>query len=94
MQVLTGKDRGKTGKVIRMFPGVSRALVEKINLSKHFERRTQENQTGGIIERESPVALAKLAPQCPKCKKASRIGYSLTQDGKKRRFCKRCNEPL
>ena len=87
--VLSGKDRGKTGKVLQVWPEEGRALVERINLVKHFERRSQQNQAGGIIEREGAVALAKLAPVCPACHKPTRVGSS-GEAGKKQRICRRC----
>ena len=62
---------------------------ERINLVKHFERRSQQNQAGGIIEREGAVALAKLAPVCPACHKPTRVGSS-GEAGKKQRICRRC----
>ena len=92
--VLSGKDRGKTGKVLQVWPERERALVERINLVKHFERRTQQNQAGGIIEREGTVALAKLAVLCPKCRRGVRIGWSVSGGGSKQRICRRCKDLL
>ena len=92
--VLGGKDKGKTGKVLRVWPAAGRALVERINLVKHFERRSQQNQAGGIVEREGAIALAKLTPVCPKCQKPSRVGWRVSQTDEKRRMCRRCQEPL
>jgi large subunit ribosomal protein L24 len=91
--VLTGKDRGKKGKVLRMFPEQGKALVERINLMKHFERRQRQDQQGGIVERESPVAVAKLAVVCPRCNKPTRVGISTT-DKTRQRVCKRCQEVI
>ena len=91
--VLAGKDRGKSGKVLQVWPKRERALVERVNLVKHFERRTQENQAGGIVERESAMALAKLALMCPKCRKGSRVEWKL-RDGTKQRVCRRCHEAM
>ena len=87
--VLSGKDRGKTGKVLQVWPERGRALVERLNLAKHFERRSQQNPSGGIIEREAAIALAKLALVCPACRKPTRVGYSV-DGGKKQRICRRC----
>ena len=91
--VLSGKDKGKTGKVLRMWPDRGRALVERLNLVKHFERRSQQNQAGGVVEREGGIALSKLALVCPRCKKPVRIGWSVNGD-QKSRVCKSCNETL
>ena len=92
--VLSGKDRGKSGKVLAVWPQREQALVERLNVLKHFERRTQQNPAGGVIEREAPMALDKLTPLCPKCRKPSRVGWSLGADGSKQRICRRCQEPL
>ena len=92
--VLSGKDKGKTGKVLMVWPDRDRALVEHINLLKHFDRRTQQNQAGGVIEREGSVALSKLALVCPKCRKPSRVAWSASSDGEKQRICRKCSERL
>ena len=90
--VLSGKDKGKSGKILKVWPEDERALVERINLVKHFERRSQQNQAGGIVEREATLVLSKLALLCPKCRKPSRIGWKLSTDGGKQRICRRCQE--
>jgi large subunit ribosomal protein L24 len=91
--VLSGKDRGKTGKVLRVWPARDRALVERLNLVKHFERRSQQHPSGGVVEREGALALSKLAPVCPKCHRAARVGWSAA-GGDKQRVCRRCTEVL
>ncbi len=88
--VLTGKDKGKSGKVLQVWPEQNRALVERINLMKHFDRRTQQNQAGGIVEREVPVQLAKLTLSCSKCQRPARIAWTVSKDGAKQRVCSRC----
>ena len=77
VQVIGGKDRGKRGKVLRVFPKHENALVERLNLAKHFDRRTQTNQAGGIVEREVPLPLGKLAVVCPRCSKPTRVGMQI-----------------
>ena len=91
--VLNGKDRGKRGRILQVTSGGESAIVERINLMKHFERRSQANQAGGIIEREVPIRVDKLAIVCPRCDRPSRIGWQVSKDGK-RRVCKRCRETL
>ncbi len=93
VMVLTGKDRGKKGKVLRMLPERGSAVVERINLMKHFERRSQQNQAGGVIEREAPISAAKLALVCPRCSKPTRVGY-VVKDKAKNRVCKQCQEVI
>jgi len=92
--VLSGKDRGKTGKVLQVWPGADRALVEQVNMLKHFDRRTQQNQAGGVIARETPIQMSKLAPFCPKCRKPARVGWTVSGPGDKQRICRRCKESL
>ena len=92
--VLSGKDRGKSGKVLHVWPGEDRALIERLNLVKHFERRTQQNPSGGIVEREGAIAMSKLAPVCPRCRRAARIGWTMSADGAKQRVCRRCRDVL
>ena len=91
--ILNGRDRGKRGKILKMLTARQAALVERVNLMKHFERRTRADQPGGIVEREGPIALAKLALVCPRCNRPARVGWSLT-DGAKERMCKRCQEVI
>ncbi|MBI3011221.1 MAG: 50S ribosomal protein L24 [Candidatus Omnitrophica bacterium] len=88
--VLSGKDRGKAGKVLRVWPEEGRALVERINLVRHFERRSQQHPSGGIVEREGALAISKLAPICPTCRGPSRAGWLVSPDGGKQRICRRC----
>jgi large subunit ribosomal protein L24 len=61
---------------------------------KHFERRTQQNQAGGIIEREGALPLAKLAPVCPKCQKPARVGWTRSPSAGKQRICRTCKSSL
>jgi large subunit ribosomal protein L24 len=91
--VLSGKDKGKTGKVLQVWPDRGRALVERINLVKHFERRSQQAPAGGVVEREGSIALSKLAPWCPKCRRPSRVGWAVSASVKQR-TCRRCGDTL
>ncbi len=94
VQVLAGKDRGKQGKILAMLPKQETAVVERLNLTKHFERRSQTNQAGGILERESPIPLQKLALVCPRCNKPTRVGFSVKEGAAKQRMCKQCQEVI
>ena len=89
--VLSGKDKGKTGKVLQIWPEQERALVERVNLVTHFERRSQQSPSGGRIQREGSLAMSKLALFCPKCQKPSRVGWSVAASGEKHRVCRRCS---
>lgn len=94
VMVMTGKDRGKKGKVLQVFPEVRRALVEGINLTKRHVRPTQENPKGGFATQERPVSVANLQRICQRCNRAVRVGFQIAKDGTKQRVCKRCGEAL
>ena len=91
VRVLAGKDRGRTGRVLRVFPEKSRAVVENINtIRRHTRPNPQRNIQGGIVEREAPIHLSNLQVVCPECGRPSRVGYQNLADGRKVRICKRC----
>jgi len=92
--VLTGRDRGKTGRVFMVLPKKDTALVEGVNYVKKHARKTKQEQQGGIVQKESPVKLSNLALYCKNCKKQTRTGVSVLADGTKSRFCKRCKEVI
>ena len=89
---LAGKDRGKTGKVLKVFPGKSTAVVEGINFVKKCMRKTRQDQQGGIVQRENPIQISNLSLYCKSCNKPTHAGVSVLSDGTKSRFCKRCKE--
>ncbi len=91
--VLAGKDRGKKGKVLKVFPVAQAALVEGLNVAiKHRRRTQQEQQHEGRVKVERPLALGKLAVVCKNCSAPTRIGFKVLKDGSKARLCKKCNE--
>lgn len=94
VQVSKGKDEGKKGKVLSIFTATNRALVEGLNLVKKNRRRTQQDQQGGIVSVESPIAIANLMFFCKQCNKPSRIGFNILKDGTKSRICKTCKEAV
>jgi large subunit ribosomal protein L24 len=94
VSVIAGRERGKRGKVLRVLPGAGRVLVEKLNLMKKHQRPTQKLRQGGIIERESPLALSNVLVVCGRCDKPARSGVKALADGRKVRVCKRCGEPI
>ena len=90
VQVISGKSKGKQGKVLEVAPSESKAIVEGVNIvSKHLKPRGQQQQ-GGIIKTEGPLRVCKLMVVCPKCGKATRVSKKVV-DGKKVRVCKKCN---
>lgn len=99
--VSAGKDRGKTGKVIKVFVQTNRALVEGVNRVKKAMRRSREDQKGGIVEVEMPIHISNLQIFCKNCAKPARVGIKIEGElskGKKNknkaRFCKRCKEVI
>lgn len=92
VMVVAGKDKGKSGKVLRVLPDKGRVLVENLNLIKRHTRPSRTNNEGGIIEKEAPIAISNVQLLCPGCKKPARTGIRALEDGSKVRFCKKCNE--
>jgi len=90
--LLAGKDKGKSGKVLTVFPKKGRALVQGVNFVKKHARRTREDQQGGIIQKESSIDISNLMVVCQKCGKPARIGFTTLSDGTKTRICKKCKE--
>ncbi|MDY0211994.1 MAG: 50S ribosomal protein L24 [Desulfuromonadaceae bacterium] len=92
VQVMAGKEKGKQGKVVRVFPAKGRLTVESLNIVKRHTRPSQMNQEGGIVEKEAPMAAANVMLVCSACNQPSRTGIRVLEDGKRARFCKKCNE--
>jgi len=92
VMIVAGKDKGKSGKVLRVMPDKGRVLVENLNLIKRHTRPSRTNNEGGIIEREAPIALSNVQLLCQGCNKPARTGLRVLEDGSKVRFCKKCNE--
>lgn len=92
--VLAGKDKGKSGRVFKVYPREGRALVEGINYIKKHTRKSQDNPHGGIVQKENPIHISNLALFCKTCNKPVRLGSSSLADGTKSRFCKRCKEVI
>jgi len=92
VKVITGKDRGKTGKVHRVIPDDNKVLVEGINIVKRHQRPRPNVRQSGIIEREAPLDLSNVMLICTKCGKPTRIGHRFLGDGTKVRMCRKCGE--
>ena len=90
--VIAGKDKGKTGKVLKVFPKQNRVIVEHVNLSKKAQRRTQENQQGGFIEIEMPIHRSNVMLVDKKTNRSTRIGASILKNGTKVRISKKSGE--
>lgn len=91
--VTTGRDKGKKGEVLKIFPKDERALVAGVNVVKRHQRQTQTQQAG-IVTKESPIQLSNIAHVDPKTGKATRIGSKTLSDGRKVRFAKKSGEVI
>ncbi len=85
--VLSGKDKGKQGKVLSTMPTVGKVLVEGVNMADCHVKPTRQGQEGGIIRKAIPMRANKVMVVCPKCGKPTRCGYKILEDGTKTRFC-------
>ena len=93
--VLSGKDRGKQGRVLRVLATKGKAIVERVNFTKkHTKPNPGKNVKGGILERESPINVAKLQVICPSCNEPARLGSHRNEDGDAVRFCRNCKADL
>ncbi len=90
--VLSGKDKGKKGKVLAVIPGEGMVIVEGVNMSTKHKKPRSRYQQGGIIHQESPIYGAKVMLVCDKCKSPTKVGKKLIDNGQKARICKKCNE--
>ena len=84
--VLSGKDKGKQGKVLSTMPTVGKVLVEGVNMADCHVKPTRQGQEGGIIRKAIPLRASKVMVVCPKCGKPTRCGYKILEDGSKTRF--------
>jgi large subunit ribosomal protein L24 len=91
--VTTGRDKGKKGEVLKVFPKADRALVQGVNVVKRHQRQTQ-TQAGGIVNKEATIHLSNLAHVDPKSGNATRIGFKTLSDGRKVRFAKKSGEVI
>jgi large subunit ribosomal protein L24 len=93
VKVLAGKDKGKSGKILKTIPDKSRIVVEKINVIKRHKRPDQKTR-GGIVEKEGPLHVSKVALLCKKCNAGVRVRNKVLEDGKKVRICSKCSEVI
>lgn len=94
VMVIAGKERGKTGKVLRVLTEKGAVIIERVNVVKRHTKPRGPQQPGGIIEKEASVHASNIMIMCDKCNAPVRIGRKLLADGKKIRICRRCNEAL
>ena len=93
VQVLSGNDKGKTGEVLEVIPKTNKVIVKGVNIRKKHVKPRMQGQEGGIIPSEFAIHMAKVNVVCPKCGKATRIGFSIEND-EKIRVCKKCGAKI
>jgi large subunit ribosomal protein L24 len=94
VEVISGEDKGKRGKVLKTFPEKNRIIVENVNFIKRHTRPTQKNPKGGILEKEAAIHVSNVMVVCPKCGSPTRLAHKRLADGGKERVCKRCSEMI
>jgi large subunit ribosomal protein L24 len=92
VEVTTGKEQGKTGKVLKVFREKNQVLIEKVNMIKRHTRPSPTTGKGGIVEKEAPLFVSKVKLICPKCTTGTRFRMTVTGEGKKARVCLKCKE--
>ena len=91
--VLSGKDKGKQGKVLGTVPSEDKVVVEGVNMATCHVKPRRQGETGGIVQREAAMYASKVQVVCPKCKKGTRVAHKI-ENGKKSRVCKHCGATL
>ena len=96
VMIMTGKhdDKGKTGKVLAADPKNGKLIVEGLNVGTKHQKPMKQGEDGGIIKKETPIYACKVMLVCPKCGKATRVGYGTDEAGKKVRICKKCGAQI
>jgi large subunit ribosomal protein L24 len=90
--VISGEDKGKKGKIVKIFPKENRVIIEGMNLLKKHMKPTQKSLQGGIVRQEGPVQISNVRLICNKCDKPTSVKHGLTKEQKKVRVCKKCGE--
>jgi len=94
VKVISGREKGKVGRVLKVDREKGRVFVEKLNLVKRHIKPGKTHPQGGIVEKEAPLAYSNVLIMCDKCNKPTRIGMQLDPAGKRSRVCKRCGDVL
>ena len=92
VEVLSGKDLGKRGRVMRVFPDADKVIVDRVNIQKKHQKPTRATMQGGIIDKEMPIHVSNVGLVCNSCKGPTRIGYRFDGSGKKIRICRKCGK--
>jgi large subunit ribosomal protein L24 len=94
VKIIKGKDRGKSGKVLRIESVKNRLYVEGINIVKRHTRQQDKSKPGGIIKKEGPIEISNVKLICPSCGKQIRAGFEIKDSGEKVRICKKCGQQI
>ena len=94
VMVIKGRDRGKTGKVLRVLPNQGRVVVERLNMVKRHTKPRGAASPGGIVEKEAPLSISNVMILCDRCNAPVRVGIKLAADGSRSRICRRCRDVL
>lgn len=94
VEIIKGKDKGKTGKVLRIEAAENRLYVEGVNTIKKHTRQKDQSKPGGIIKKEGPVMISNVKLICPNCAKAVRVGFEVKESGVKVRICRKCKQQI
>ncbi len=94
VMVIKGRERGKTGKVLRVLRATNRVVIERLNLVKRHSKARGPQTPGGIVEKEAPIQLANVMLMCDRCNAPVRSGIKVADDGARSRICRRCGEAL
>ncbi len=94
VMVIAGRERGKTGKVLRVLPDTGKATVERLNMVKRHSKPRGAASPGGIVEKEAPLDISNLMFFCERCNAPVRVGYRIAADKSKTRVCRSCHESL
>ncbi|MGH7813310.1 MAG: 50S ribosomal protein L24 [Candidatus Binataceae bacterium] len=94
VMVIAGRDRGKTGKVMRVLAARGRVVIERLNMVKRHSKPRGIQSPGGIVEKEAPIDISNVMIFCDRCNAPVRAGFKTGADGEKTRVCRRCGEPI
>lgn len=92
--VRVGRDRGKTGKIVRLMGAGGKVIIERINMVKRHQKGTGPQQPGGILEKEAPLNTSNVMLVCPACNKPTRVARRVLEGGRRVRICKACGEAI
>jgi large subunit ribosomal protein L24 len=94
VEVLSGRDKGKRGKVLRVDRKGGKVVVEGVSVASRHQKPRKQGEEGGIIKKETPIYACKVMRVCPKCDKPTRTAFRFKDDGSKTRFCKKCGADI